>query len=406
MPAIVPVIPSPVDPRSQAQIGQGAVDSQNPQPPTLNTEGGGPQLTPSPTGLLPLYNRPTFQQATTDQYGDTKPAQGLTKGGVLVSMLQGAMRGGSAAIASGALNAAPGKSGFGSGWAGAQNEPLQHAAAQQQLQHSGLENQQLAMQTKYMPQVLAQNFAKTQADINAKKYTPLRGSAGGAIENATGDIVAQNVRQQFESLQQALTAQVLEDQHAGLDPMAEPKASQLRDQITSLQRDGAVNDYSDWKKQNPNGTVEDWIKISKVQPKIDIHNATAPSTNPVMERKQAQVELDSTNALTAHNKEISARVSKLDPADPAYANQMAQVERDDYAGKSQLARGYAKARTAMGLPTQPPTFDPWTNSYLTDDERAKLLAGSTSPAKSSGLPPWVKKGSTSTNHLPGNPYAQ
>src|ERR1035437_7261450 len=52
MPAIVPVIPSPVDPRSQAQIGQSAVDSQNPQPPTLNTQGGGPQLTPSPTGLL------------------------------------------------------------------------------------------------------------------------------------------------------------------------------------------------------------------------------------------------------------------------------------------------------------------------------------------------------------------
>src|ERR1019366_8395945 len=191
MPAIVPVIPSPVDPRSQAQIGQGAVDSQNPQPPTLNTEGGGPQLTPSPTGLLPLYNRPTFQQATTDQYGDTKPAQGLTKGGVLVSMLQGAMRGGSAAIASGALNAAPGKSGCGSGWAGAQNEPLQHAAAQQQLQHSGLENQQLAIQTKYMPQVLAQNFAKTQADIDSKRYTALRGSGGGAIENTSGKIVGQ-----------------------------------------------------------------------------------------------------------------------------------------------------------------------------------------------------------------------
>src|ERR1019366_8372121 len=397
-----------VDPRSQAQIGADAQASA-PQPgaPQLSVSGGGPQLSsPTPSGL-PIFHKPTFQEATTDQYGNARPGgPALTKLGLLANILKSAEQGGSDALSAGALNAAPGKSGFGSGWAGAVQMPYQRAQMKQAEQHGALENQQLQMQTQYMPQILAQNFAKTQADINAKKYTPLRGSAGGAIENATGDIVAQNVRQQFESLQQALTAQVLEDQHAGLDPMAEPKASQLRDQITSLQRDGAVNDYSDWKKQNPNGTVEDWIKISKVQPKIDIHNATAPSTNPVMERKQAQVELDSTNALTAHNKEISARVSKLDPADPAYANQMAQVERDDYAGKSQLARGYAKARTAMGLPTQPPTFDPWTNSYLTDDERAKLLAGSTSPAKSSGLPPWVKKGSTSTNHLPGNPYAQ
>lgn len=386
----------------------GTIGPQEEGPPTLQTSGGGPQLSTAPINSpLPIFHKPTFQEATTDQYGNAKPAgPALTKLGLLANILKSAAQGGSDALSAGALNAAPGKSGFGSGWAGAVQMPYQRAQMKQAEQHGALENQQLAMQTQYMPEIMRQNMLKTQADINSKKYTALRGSAGGALENATGAIVGQNVREQFESLQQALTAQVLEDQHAGLDPMTEPKASQLRDQITSLQREGAVNDYADWKKQNPNGTVEDWIKISKVQPKIDIHNATATSTDPVMERKVAQVELDSTNALTAHNKEISARVSKLDPGDPAYANQMAQVERDDYVGKSQLARGYARARTAMGFPTQPPTFDPWTNSYLTDDERAKLLVGSTSPAKSSGLPPWVKKGSSSSTHLPGNPYAQ
>src|ERR1035437_7976540 len=82
---IVPGAPAPVDPRSQAQIGTDAQASA-PQPgaPQLSTSGGGPQLTPPPPGLLPLYSRPPFQQATTDQYGDTKPATGLTKGGVLI----------------------------------------------------------------------------------------------------------------------------------------------------------------------------------------------------------------------------------------------------------------------------------------------------------------------------------
>ncbi len=169
----------------------GGTMPPNPAPPGMAISGGGPQMpAPNPMGPLPLFNRPTFEQATTDQYGDTKPPSApLTKLGMLLSVMQGAMRGGSAALASGALNAAPGKSGFGSGWAGAQNEPLEHAGAEQQLQHGGLENQQLAVQTKYLPEVLRYGFLKDQADINAKRYTALRGSSGGALDTSTGTIV-------------------------------------------------------------------------------------------------------------------------------------------------------------------------------------------------------------------------
>lgn len=400
---VVPGQPAPIDPRSQAQIGADAQAAPQPGAPQLSTSGGGPQLTPSPTGPLPFYNRPTFAAAT-DQYGNVKPGgPALTKLGLLANILKSAEQGGSDAIASGALNAEPGKSGFGAGWSGAHQMPLIRAA---QARAAGIQNAQ-AQNLQSETQLHQSESQMHQAQI---PYFLQRAKAYSAMADQRGRMTT---AQQLDMA----TQDALDN---GRNPDTEPSVLQLRAAYKAeMQAKGSGKGAPQPRPDTPH-TVSANGRVLQYNPDterydIDIGKAERPSPavnfngsgDPVMERRAQQIEQNSTQALTTHQRGIASRIAKLDPGDPSYADQMAAIERDDYQGKLTLAKSYAKQRTTLGLPTQPPTFDPWTNSYLTDDERAKLLAGSTSPAKSSGLPlPWMKKGSTSTNHLPGNPYAQ
>ena len=80
---IVPGPAAPIDPRSQAQVGSDAQASA-PQPgaPQLSVSGGGPQLSTAPINSpLPIFHKPTFQEATTDQYGNAKPGGPALTGG-------------------------------------------------------------------------------------------------------------------------------------------------------------------------------------------------------------------------------------------------------------------------------------------------------------------------------------
>lgn len=139
--------------------------------PGLVIQGGGPQLDAPQKSGLPFYLKPTVTQAQAQTPVDATghPAAvspGFSKLGVLMSILGGAARGASNAVASGALNAERGKSGFGSGFAGAVEMPTALAQQQQGLQRGNLENQQLQLQTQYYPQVLRQGFLKTSSEIN------------------------------------------------------------------------------------------------------------------------------------------------------------------------------------------------------------------------------------------------
>src|SRR5664280_965368 len=165
----------PMDPRSQAQI---AGDAENVNPPQLATSGGGPQFT-TPQTNLPTVVKPSFNEASTDQYGNVKPISpnsGLTKLGTLMTILRGAAQGGSDALAGGALDAHNGPdhpSAFGLGWGAAKMMPLQRAAQQRAAQ----EDQAKIQQTQAQTQNLQGETALHQAQI---PYFLQRGKAYNA----------------------------------------------------------------------------------------------------------------------------------------------------------------------------------------------------------------------------------
>lgn len=247
------------DPRSQAEIAASAT-APDATPPAMAIAGGGPEFSTS-SAPLPKFFKPTFAQANaqtpTDIYGrPSGMAPGLTKLGVLANFVHGMMQGGSDALASGALNAAPGKSGFGSGFEGATMMPIQRAM--------------MARQTAVLQNEMALKAAQTnEANAGAvSKGTVILPRPGAqAINLHTGATTTAPMPERFENLQQALTARTLAVQAAGGDPMTDPQASQLRDQITSIQRASNPTQpkneqpFDLWVKQNPDKPVSEYFKL-------------------------------------------------------------------------------------------------------------------------------------------------
>lgn len=251
------ITPPPSDP-TQPPAQQGA----DPQPPTLQTQGGGPALsTPSASGI-PFFLKPTFQQAEaqtpTDSTGlPVAKSPGLSKLGMLASILHGSIQGGVDAMASGALNAAPGKSGFGAGIAGAVQMPIERAQIARQ---NALAQQEYALKGAQATQAQA----AAQKDIRqANIVTPRQG--GGVYDISQQDWLPgaspQEKQQKFESLQQALAARVLQVQQAGGDPMKDSQAEQLRDQITSIQK--ASNGATPLSKEQAAALNATWDPIAQ-----------------------------------------------------------------------------------------------------------------------------------------------
>jgi hypothetical protein len=204
----------PMDPRSQAQI---AGDAENVNPPQLATSGGGPQFSNTTPTNLPNVVKPAFNEASTDQYGNVKPISpnsGLTKLGTLMTILRGAVQGGSDALAGGALDAHNGPdhpSAFGHGWGAAKQMPLMRAAQQRAAQ----EDQAKIQQTQAQTQNLQGETALHQAQI---PYFLQRGKAYNALAQQRGNL---STKQQLD----LATQQSLDD---GKDPNLDPNVLQLR----------------------------------------------------------------------------------------------------------------------------------------------------------------------------------
>jgi hypothetical protein len=69
-------------------------------------------------------------------------------------------------------------------------------------------------------------------------------------------------------------------------------------------------------------------------------------------------------------------LGEIDDSSSKYKTQIAQIERDDYAGMSKVANSLATRLKGFGVNITPPAPQPWQQSNLPDDERAKLLGGS------------------------------
>lgn len=127
---------------------------------------------------------PSFNQQTTDQYGNVISGnnKGLTKGGLVVKMLKGGLMGAMDAIANGALNAPQhGESSFGMGMQAARQGPQirqQEAIAKQQgeMQTAQMQDQMRPVQTKQgvMPLWKAVQLSKmTREEAAAAKDSAL-----------------------------------------------------------------------------------------------------------------------------------------------------------------------------------------------------------------------------------------
>jgi hypothetical protein len=364
-------------------------------------------ITQQPQGPQPQLFKPSFQDASTDQYGNVRPIiPALTKWGVLATLLKSAGQGALDAVSSGSLDAVPGRSSVGAGAAGAVQMPLQRIAIAQRTAQS---NAQIGKEQAQA------NLANTESQN--KQYLSGRYGVFDVLHKKMVPGSQPVPKQQFENLLQMKAARLAAIQAAGGDPNTDKQLQQIQDQIDNDSKKADPKDpntpFAAWyaafqRDNNREPNSDELLAYDKAHAQAVHFTNVAPGdgADPVMERRLSQVERTSTDALVAHGKNIASRISKLDPGDPNYANQMAAIERDDYQNKAMLAKGYAKQRSALGYQTDVPQFDPWTDSYLSDDERAKLLGGSDRPAKSSGPLPWMKKKGSTTNHLPGNPYAK
>jgi hypothetical protein len=136
-----------------------------------------PSADPSPTfnspasgGLLPHIFKPSFRQAATDEAGNIRSASpGLTKGGLLLKIIGGGLQGSLDAMASGALDAVPGRSSFGAGVEGAMAMPWFRARRQQALQQQQQENQIRQDEISSLPARRAQRDAQAAATLSGTR---------------------------------------------------------------------------------------------------------------------------------------------------------------------------------------------------------------------------------------------
>ena len=207
------------------------------------------QFAPAPIASLPTFVKPSFQQATTDQYGNVIPGHNapLTKGGLLLKIIRGGLQGGMDAVAGGALNAPQhGESTFGEGVAAAQQMPLIRAARAQAIERGNLVNQEQRSNIALLPLRIA---AQQMQLRNMQSEMEYRRAHAAYLNSVAG------ARDQMDL--NHLYAQAVQngDQEA---------AQKYADAITSIQRQPAAahdNPFLDWRMANPKAPISSWFDI-------------------------------------------------------------------------------------------------------------------------------------------------
>lgn len=117
--------------------------------------------------------------------------------------------------------------------------------------------------------------------------------------------------------------------------------------------------------------------------------------------KLVQVEQKANDDAKRHKDKINARidaagkqrkktelVNGAEAAQKEYADTMAAIERDDYAGMRRIGQSYAKQAGQLGVKIDAPEPEPWEESYLSDGERpgVREAAPASAPAKPAAKP--------------------
>lgn len=223
----------------------------------ISYSNGNLQFTPRTN--LPKFIKPTLRQEMTDENGNTKPiSSGETKLGKLMHILGAAARGGTDAIAGGALDAPRnGESSFGKGFSAAQQMPLVRIAQRQQQQRFDAEQRQRQQQ---------EQIANTPVDIGNGQMVPYAQAkpildiqeSQLANKLREAQISASNVRGQTPEEASAAKARIAAQYGF---KQGSPEFNEIVFGIKPQKPDTNVSEFEAWQKQNPNAPVSDYYRM-------------------------------------------------------------------------------------------------------------------------------------------------
>jgi hypothetical protein len=274
----------------------------------LMTGGGGSLTLTSPAAKLPIFKQPTFQQASTDPNSGMPVANtpGLTKAGKLLQVLslaaKGAMAGQAASNEAVIQSGGHRSGGIGLGFMAGLEEPEREAMNNLGVQRAALGNQLEQAQISALPVLRAAQLAHTAAETNSLNQHAeyLKSLAQIKDKDKLAQMHADAVNTAIEE---------------GRDPQQDPKVLAIQDAITAVQRQpatknpvlrvmgsrtyqldpqtnqwsdvgpapehtgsGTENEYRDFKKENPNATVEDFWAARNGTPKSATRGQFAEAT--------------------------------------------------------------------------------------------------------------------------------
>lgn len=230
-----------------------------------------------------------------------------------------------------------------------------------------------------------QDEAQRQANL-ASDELQIKGQQGLDTENLK--LERESQRQAFEGAKGEAAKQTAAARQQTAD--AQQQAADTRQQLADLKTNSIDQRIADANKIGLKGEDRKYYiangKLKEPSPLDDIRQELARQR--LDDAKQARVDKlqkDAEAEMTAHKASIQKRIDALskqvdlgeiDDSSQKYKTQIAQIERDDYAGMGKVANGLATRLKGFGVNITPPAPQPWQQSNLPDDERAKLLGGS------------------------------
>lgn len=219
-------------------LQRGMVPWVNPQ--TGETVGGQP--------TMPTVVNPSFEEATTDQYGNIRAkSPGLTKMGWLVKLLKGGLQGAADAAAGGALDYNPYRSSFGRGLGAAMYQgPAQRRWNVMQQRQSDFQQQEQQAKIAALPWLLR----KSRADV---EHLEAETEAARQHANYWRTAAGQKDQQDLHHLYAA-----------AVEAGDTEKANRYADAIREIQREPAGKNqtpFSAWRAANPDAPISDWYDL-------------------------------------------------------------------------------------------------------------------------------------------------